>query len=157
MALLSHMARLGSSDPVELRGSMEELVEGFDINRFGAAPTKFDEQDLFPLTHKLSGTLPAADKSDATAATGNVPNSLWVSGNRPCSSNLVGAAPNRLMSNPSTNSSIDPRSSTGSDDPSRAIWLNSAIGSTPCSRKSRNANTPSRFDNASPCGPVSNE
>ena len=69
MALLSHMARLGSSDPVELRGSMEELVEGFDINRFGAAPTKFDEQDLFPLTHKLLGTLPvAAVASDLSAA-----------------------------------------------------------------------------------------
>ena len=60
MALLSHMARLGSSDPVELRGSMKELIEGFDINRFGAAPTKFDEQDLFPLTHKLLGTLPVS-------------------------------------------------------------------------------------------------
>ncbi len=50
MALLSLMARLGSSDPVELRGSVDELVEGFDISRFGAAPTKFDENDLFPLT-----------------------------------------------------------------------------------------------------------
>ena len=69
MALLSHMARLGSSDPGELRGSMEELVEGFDINRFGAAPTKFDEQDLFPLTHKLLGTLPvSAVASDLSAA-----------------------------------------------------------------------------------------
>jgi glutamyl-tRNA synthetase len=42
MALLSLMARLGSSDPVELRGDMDELIEGFDISRFGAAPTKFD-------------------------------------------------------------------------------------------------------------------
>ena len=50
MALLSLMARLGSSDPVELRSEMAELIEGFDINRFGAAPTKFDVQDLFPLT-----------------------------------------------------------------------------------------------------------
>lgn len=50
MALLSLMARLGSSDPVELRSEMSELIEGFDINRFGAAPTKFDVQDLFPLT-----------------------------------------------------------------------------------------------------------
>ena len=50
MALLSLMARLGSSDPVELRSDMAELIEGFDITRFGAAPTKFDVQDLFPLT-----------------------------------------------------------------------------------------------------------
>ena len=50
LALLSHMARLGSSDPIELRNAMSELVDGFDIARFGTAPTKFDEQDLFPLT-----------------------------------------------------------------------------------------------------------
>ncbi|SHF29545.1 glutamyl-tRNA synthetase [Litoreibacter ascidiaceicola] len=50
MALLSLMARLGSSDPIELRTSMDELVDGFDLTHFGAAPTKFDEQDLYPLT-----------------------------------------------------------------------------------------------------------
>src|SRR5690554_6030546 len=56
MALLSLMARLGSADPVELRSDMAELIEGFDISRFGAAPTKFDVADLFPLTaHYLHG------------------------------------------------------------------------------------------------------
>ncbi len=50
MALLSHMARIGTSDPVELRTDMAELIEGFDISHFGAAPTKFDVDDLLPLT-----------------------------------------------------------------------------------------------------------
>lgn len=50
MALLSLMSRLGSSKPVELIGSMEELIDGFDIGAFGSAPTKFDAEDLFPLT-----------------------------------------------------------------------------------------------------------
>ena len=58
MALLSLMARLGSSDPVELRGSIDELVEGFDISRFGSAPTKFDVEDLFPLTARHLGAQP---------------------------------------------------------------------------------------------------
>jgi len=53
MALLSHMARIGSSDPVELRQDMADLVEGFDISRFGSAPTKFDVADLGPLSAKL--------------------------------------------------------------------------------------------------------
>ncbi len=70
MALLSLMARLGSSDPVELRGSMDELIEGFDISRFGAAPTKFDEQDLFPLTAHYLQTLPYAAVADEIAALG---------------------------------------------------------------------------------------
>ncbi|MBW4709802.1 glutamate--tRNA ligase [Roseobacter sp. YSTF-M11] len=58
MALLSLMARLGSSDPVELRTDMAELIEGFDIGRFGSAPTKFDVDDLFPLTARYLASLP---------------------------------------------------------------------------------------------------
>lgn len=58
MALLSMMARLGSSDPIELRTDMAALIEGFDISRFGSAPTKFDEADLFPLTGRYLQSLP---------------------------------------------------------------------------------------------------
>ncbi|MFX0542845.1 glutamate--tRNA ligase [Roseovarius sp. S4756] len=55
-ALLSLMARLGSADPVELRTDMQSLLDGFDISRFGSAPTKFDVNDLYPLTaHYLQG------------------------------------------------------------------------------------------------------
>ncbi|MCC5991694.1 MAG: glutamate--tRNA ligase [Rhodobacteraceae bacterium] len=49
-ALLSLLARLGSSQPVELRDGLDALAEGFDLAQFGAAPTKFDAQDLWPLT-----------------------------------------------------------------------------------------------------------
>lgn len=64
MALLSLMARLGSSKPVELAGSMQELIDGFDVGSFGAAPTKFDAEDLFPLTrHHVQG-LPFAAVQD---------------------------------------------------------------------------------------------
>ncbi|MGJ8615687.1 MAG: glutamate--tRNA ligase [Sulfitobacter sp.] len=66
-ALLSLMSRLGSSDPVELRTDMAELIEGFDINKFGAAPTKFDLQDLFPLTGRYLQTLPLEAVADTIA------------------------------------------------------------------------------------------
>ncbi len=49
-ALLSLMARLGSSQPVDLRSSIDAIAEGFDLAQFGAAPTKFDAEDLWPLT-----------------------------------------------------------------------------------------------------------
>jgi glutamyl-tRNA synthetase len=69
MALLSLMARLGSADPVELRGSVEELVHGFDLGRFGSAPTKFDENDLFPMTARdLASRDAAAMAPDLDAA-----------------------------------------------------------------------------------------
>ena len=70
MAILSLMARLGSSDPVELRGSVEELIEGFDVTRFGAAPTKFDEADLGPLTARVLAGLPFEAVADDVAALG---------------------------------------------------------------------------------------
>jgi glutamyl-tRNA synthetase len=70
MALLSLMARLGSSKPVELAGLMDELVAGFDVGSFGAAPTKFDAEDLFPLTrHHVQG-LPFSTVKDRIAALG---------------------------------------------------------------------------------------
>ncbi|WP_299350743.1 glutamate--tRNA ligase [uncultured Shimia sp.] len=75
MALVSLMARLGSSDPVELRGAMDEVVEGFDIGHFGSAPTKFDEQDLYPLTARVLHELPLADVAADVAAAG-VPTEL---------------------------------------------------------------------------------
>ena len=70
MALLSLMARLGSSKPVELIGSMDELIETFDVSAFGTAPTKFDAEDLFPLTRAYNQGLTFAQVQDKIAALG---------------------------------------------------------------------------------------
>lgn len=70
LALLSLMARLGSSKPVELAGSMQELIDGFDIGSFGAAPTKFDAEDLFPLTRAHVQSLPLVAVAGKVAALG---------------------------------------------------------------------------------------
>lgn len=72
MALLSQLARLGSSDPMELRRSVEELVDGFDITRFGAAPTKFDVADLEPLTARVLHAMPV-DQVDGDLDAAGVP------------------------------------------------------------------------------------
>ena len=70
MALLSLMARLGSSKPVVLAGSLDEIAEGFDVGSFGTAPTKFDAEDLFPLTRAHVQSLPLANVADRIAALG---------------------------------------------------------------------------------------
>ncbi|WP_227284561.1 glutamate--tRNA ligase [Boseongicola sp. H5] len=75
LALLSHMARIGSSQPVELAGSLEELADGFDLGHFGAAPTKFDVQDLYPLTGRYLHGLPLEAVAEDVAALG-VPEAL---------------------------------------------------------------------------------
>lgn len=70
MALLSLMARLGSNQPVELRSTMDELIEGFDISQFGAAPTKFDVADIAPLTARSLAALPLEAVAADIAAAG---------------------------------------------------------------------------------------
>ncbi len=69
-ALLSLMARLGSSQPVELMMSLDEIAGGFDLSQFGAAPTKFDAEDLWPLTRARNQALPFAAVKDRVAALG---------------------------------------------------------------------------------------
>lgn len=69
-ALLSLMARLGSSQPVELRMTLDEIADGFDLGQFGAAPTRFDAEDLWPLTRERNQRLPFAAVKERIAALG---------------------------------------------------------------------------------------
>lgn len=70
MALLSHLARIGSSQPVEVMETVDALAEGFDLSHFGSAPTKFDVEDLWPLTASVLHQTPYADVSGEIAALG---------------------------------------------------------------------------------------
>lgn len=69
-ALLSMMARLGSSQPVELRMTLDEIADGFDLSQFGASPTKFDPEELLPLTREANQSRPFAEVQDRIAALG---------------------------------------------------------------------------------------
>lgn len=75
LAVLSLMARLGSSDPVELRDQVAGIVEGFDLGKFGSAPTKFDVADLRPLTARWLAARPFAAVAGEIAKVG-VPDDL---------------------------------------------------------------------------------
>lgn len=70
MALLSHMARIGSSQPVDLVSTIDELAAGFDLTHFGSAPTKFDVEDLWPLTARVLHETPYADMAQQIEALG---------------------------------------------------------------------------------------
>ena len=63
-AVLSLMARLGSSQPVVLVDGIDDVVAGFDLSTFGSAPTKFDFEDLWPLTARHIARLEASDVSE---------------------------------------------------------------------------------------------
>lgn len=75
MAILSLMARLGSSDPVQVETDIETLMAGFRLGAFSAAPTRFDPADLTGLSAKLLHQLPLAAVADDLIAAG-VPTDL---------------------------------------------------------------------------------
>jgi glutamyl-tRNA synthetase len=53
MALLSLLARIGTSEPVEAVANLEELASTFDFSHFGRAPAHFDPHDVELLNAKL--------------------------------------------------------------------------------------------------------
>ena len=58
MALLSHLAKIGTSNTIELRVTIEELIEDFDLTLFGSSPTKIDPENLTPLSIRYLKMLP---------------------------------------------------------------------------------------------------
>ncbi|MEL7183147.1 MAG: glutamate--tRNA ligase family protein, partial [Pseudomonadota bacterium] len=75
MAILSLMARLGTSEPVDLRATPEDLAAAFDLSQFGVAPTKFDPDALRPLSANVLQGLPLSAVADEVASLG-VPSDL---------------------------------------------------------------------------------
>jgi glutamyl-tRNA synthetase len=57
-AIISLLARLGTSDPVDASLSVEQLCEAFDLSRFGRAPARFDEAELARLNARSSTACP---------------------------------------------------------------------------------------------------
>ena len=53
MALNSLLARLGTSQPVEPRATLQELAAGFDLATFGRAPAHFDPAEVEQVNRKL--------------------------------------------------------------------------------------------------------
>ncbi|WP_128891713.1 glutamate--tRNA ligase [Erythrobacter sp. HKB08] len=58
MAIISLLARLGTSQPVEPFLDVAPLVESFDLSTFGRAPAKFDEAELLRLNTAIVHQLP---------------------------------------------------------------------------------------------------
>ncbi|MBN9146204.1 MULTISPECIES: glutamate--tRNA ligase [unclassified Novosphingobium] len=63
-AIISLLARLGTSDPVDASLSVEQLCQTFDLSRFGRAPARFDEAELARLNAQIIHRMPFAKVSD---------------------------------------------------------------------------------------------
>jgi len=52
-AIASVLSRIGTADPVEARASLQDVVGGFDIGRFGRATSKFDPSELARINSQI--------------------------------------------------------------------------------------------------------
>ena len=68
MAMLSVLARIGTSQPVEPIASLDELAERFDFTHFGRAPAHFDPHDVELINARLMHGLDYAAVSDRLPA-----------------------------------------------------------------------------------------
>jgi glutamyl-tRNA synthetase len=57
MAILSLLAKLGTSDPVEARDSLQQLAMEFSFSKMGRAPARFDENELNGLNAHIVHTM----------------------------------------------------------------------------------------------------
>jgi glutamyl-tRNA synthetase len=64
MAMLSLLARIGTSQPVEPIASLDELARDFDFAHFGRAPAHFDPHDVELLNARLLHKLDFAAVAD---------------------------------------------------------------------------------------------
>ncbi len=53
LAICSLLGKIGTSDPIEARPSMEVLVEEFSFDKIGRAPARFDEDELLLINGRL--------------------------------------------------------------------------------------------------------
>ena len=53
VAIASFLSRIGTADPVEARASVQDVVGGFDISRFGRATAKFDPSELARINSQI--------------------------------------------------------------------------------------------------------
>ncbi|MFP4519821.1 MAG: glutamate--tRNA ligase [Oceanicaulis sp.] len=53
MAVLSLLAKIGTSDPVEIRSAIDQLADDFDLAKISRTPARFDPADLARLNAKL--------------------------------------------------------------------------------------------------------
>jgi glutamyl-tRNA synthetase len=70
MAVNALLAKLGTSDPIEVRHGLDALVEEFDIEKFGRATPKFDPTELDHLDARLLHSLSFAEARPKLEAVG---------------------------------------------------------------------------------------
>lgn len=80
MALVSLVARIGTSDPIEPLFTMQEVIDSFDFSKFSRNLPKFDEEELYRLNAKILHQTEFSAVKDRLAALGlgKIDESFWL-------------------------------------------------------------------------------
>jgi glutamyl-tRNA synthetase len=70
VAVLSHLAKIGTSDPVEARLTIDQLAAEFDFGKIGRAPARFDPEELKRINAAVLHQLDYASVKDRLAKLG---------------------------------------------------------------------------------------
>ena len=70
LAIVSHLAKIGTSDPLEAAPSLEALAEMQDFAKMGRAPARYDVDDLMRLNAAVLQHMPYAEARPRLAALG---------------------------------------------------------------------------------------
>ncbi len=70
MAILSLLARIGTSDPIEACTGIQTLIDGFSFAKFSRAPARFDPEELKRINARVLHQLGYADVKDRLAEMG---------------------------------------------------------------------------------------
>lgn len=70
MALISLIARIGTSDPIEPLFTMQEVIDSFDFAKYSRNLPKFDEEELYRLNAKILHQTNFADVKERLSAMG---------------------------------------------------------------------------------------
>ncbi|MDJ0922580.1 MAG: glutamate--tRNA ligase [Henriciella sp.] len=68
LAIVSLLGKLGTSDNVEIRASLDQLAEEFSFDKIGRSPARFDEEELMSLNAALTHEMPFGQAKDRLAA-----------------------------------------------------------------------------------------
>jgi glutamyl-tRNA synthetase len=68
LAVLSHLARMGTSDTLEAASSVQELIDAFDFGKTGRAPPRYDQADLERINAQVLHAMPYAGAQARLAA-----------------------------------------------------------------------------------------
>jgi glutamyl-tRNA synthetase len=70
MAIMSLLAKIGTSDPVDAFADIDGLLEGFDLGKLSRSPARFDPEELKRVNAKLLHAMPYAEAQPRLAALG---------------------------------------------------------------------------------------